>query len=803
MNMKQQTTGKLNHPGVLILLLLMIFLQMQLSSQIFIQAEDYSNMQGVETEVTYDEGGGVNVGWIDNNDWMEYEINIPIAGDYSMNIRTASYYGGGLLNILSGGSSLGNINITATGGWQNWQSVESSSFSLDEGAQTIRLKANSGGFNLNWFELRLTNPNDSDNPSNPVILNSSADVHTILINWSTSIDATSTVTGYKIFNNEEFYGFTSDTSFSLSKLSPETEFNLAVIACDLAGNQSSPAQITIATLAVYWDLAWFDEFDGTEVDLTKWNYETGGHGWGNGEAQYYTNGNNASVSNGALIIEARQETVGSNNYTSSRMNNANKGDFLYGRIEVKAKLPSTGGTWPAIWTLPTEWSYGGWPDCGEIDIMEHTGNNLGYVFGTIHTGAYNHQAGTQKGGGVWMPDVVNTFHTYTLEWYPDHLDWYYDDQIIFTFENEYNTYAEWPFDIEHHLMLNIAIGGGLGGNINHNGVWPQQMMVDYVRIYEFDLGEGDTIPPSTPSNLQAEVSGVIVHLSWGASTDNNYVDKYYVYKDDELVDSVTGTSCTVTQLEILTEYTFGVCAKDFGGNYSEIEYVVATTSDVESILIPGKFEAENYLYMEGMQTETCTDIGGGINMAYINEGDWLQYSIDVESAGKYFLATRAASKSLMGHFQVLDENQNVLTTIETPVTGDWQNWETIISEGFNLNADIQRITIMSLAQDFNLNWFGLSTDSTQYLSSINDNWKRNYNIFPNPLSGNTLTIELDRSASDIEVCIYTIEGQKILHRKFENVGTSISVDNLELDTGIYLMSINQDNSILTYKLLVN
>lgn len=774
-----------------------------LSAQIFIQAEDYSDMQGIETQITSDDGGGINVGWIDNNDWMEYEVNIPLAGDYIMNLRTASLNGGGVLSILVDQNTLANVNIRATGGWQDWESVESSAFGLQEGNQTIRLLATSGGFNLNWFELKLVDPLDTDMPSSPLLVDSIADIHTISLSWTACDDTTTMVTGYKIFNDNVFLAFSSDTTFSLSKLPPETVFNLSIYACDLAGNQSAPAQITIATLEVYWDLVWYDEFEGTEVDLTKWNFETGGHGWGNGEAQYYTNGDNASVEDGCLIIEARQETIGNNNYTSSRMNNANKGSFLYGRIEVRAKLPSTGGTWPAIWTLPTEWSYGDWPDCGEIDIMEHTGNNLGYVFGTIHTGAYNHQAGTQKGAGVWMPDVVNTFHTYALEWYPDRLDWYYDDQIIFTFENEYNTYAEWPFDIEHHIMLNIAVGGGLGGTINHNGTWPQHMYIDYVRIYDFDLGAGDTIPPTTPTNLQAEVSGVSVDLSWTISTDNNYIEKYYILKNNEVVDSTSGSRINLIRLEPLTQYTFGIQAKDFGGNFSEIATVIATTEDIESFSIPGKFEAEDYLYMEGMESEICTDIGGGYNMGYIDEGDWLEYSIEVESEGKYFLSTRAASQSSTGKFELLDQDQNVLTTVTTPVTGGWQVWTTIVSEGFMLTEGVQNITIKSLAEEYNLNWFAITADSTEYPASIHSVLSRHHNIYPNPLVGNTFTIELEKSASNVEICIYSIEGQKILNRRFENMLDHIIVDDLDLKTGFYLITIKLDNTIFTHKLLVN
>lgn len=800
--MRYQKNRQLHFAGVLMGILFIGLFNIPLKAQIFIQAEDYTTMQGVQTQVTTDEGGGINVGWIDNNDWMEYVVDIPMTGEYAITLRVASQSGGGSLNVLSGPTALSNISIGSTNGWQNWVSVESEAFELAQGYQTIKLLAASGGFNINWFELKLTNPPDTDSPDLPVILDSFADGHTIFFNWTESSDPTSVVTGYKIYNDNAFFGFTPDTSYSLTKLPPETAFSLEVFACDLAGNLSAPAELSISTTALNYELVWFDEFQGTEVDLTKWNYETGGHGWGNGEAQYYTNGANSSVADGVLTIEVRQETIGNNDYTSSRMNNAVKGDFLYGRIEVSAKLPSTGGTWPAIWTLPTDWIYGGWPDCGEIDIMEHTGNNLGHVFGTIHTGAYNHQDGTQKGAGIMLPSAVTTFHTYALEWYPDHLDWYYDDQIIFTFENEYETYAEWPFDVEHHLMLNVAVGGGLGGTINHNGPWPQQMQVDYVRIYDLALGAGDTIPPSAPPYLHAEVSGISVELSWTRSTDNQYVDKYYIFTDGELIDSTSTNTYQVTNLEVFTEYIFGVQAKDFGNNYSDIAYISATTSDIISISIPGKFEAEDYLYMEGMEAENCTDIGGGQNMAYIDEGDWLEYSIDIESAGTYYLASRTAAKSLAGSFQLLDENGGVLATVSTPVTGGWQNWKTVLSEGFYLEPGIQRITVLSLAKDFNLNWFGLSTDSTEYLASVNNNFADRFTMYPNPVVGNSLTLELSKNSSDLELCIYTLEGKQVLNRFYRHVSHQLTVDKLGLDPGIYMVRVSHNNAEFTSKLLV-
>ena len=159
---------------------------------------------------------------------------------------------------------------------------------------------------------------------------------------------------------------------------------------------------------------WSDEFDYTGApDPNKWGYDIGGSGWGNNELQYYTNStNNANVANGKLTITARKENVGGREYTSARLVTKNKGDFLYGRIEVAAKLPTGKGTWPAIWMLPTDWAYGDWPKSGEIDIMEHVGYDPNNVLSSVHTQAYNHSIGTQKSGGKNIPTALTAFHKY-------------------------------------------------------------------------------------------------------------------------------------------------------------------------------------------------------------------------------------------------------------------------------------------------------------------------------------------------------------------------------------------------------
>ncbi len=240
-------------------------------------------------------------------------------------------------------------------------------------------------------------------------------------------------------------------------------------------------------------LVWSDEFDiPGKPDDTRWGYDLGDGcpnvcGWGNNELQYYTNDpKNVRVENGNLIIEAVREEKGGKSYTSTRMVSKGKGDWLYGRIEVRAKLPKGKGTWPAIWMLSTEWKYGGWPESGEIDIMEHVGYDPGIIHGTLHSGKYNHLKGTQQEGKVSIPDAQDAFHVYAVDWTKDKVDFYVDDKKYHTVNrNASDDFNGWPFDQKFHLILNQAVGGNWGGKEGvDERIWPQRMEVDYVRVYQ-------------------------------------------------------------------------------------------------------------------------------------------------------------------------------------------------------------------------------------------------------------------------------------------------------------------------------
>lgn len=236
-----------------------------------------------------------------------------------------------------------------------------------------------------------------------------------------------------------------------------------------------------------WKLVWSDEFDYTGLpDSTKWTAQVGGHGWGNNELQFYTSGRteNARVENGMLTIEARQENWDSMKYTSARLVSKNKGDWQYGKIDVRAKLPKGRGTWPAIWMLASNNPFN-WPDDGEIDIMEHVGFDQGTVHASVHTKKFNHVIGTQKTNKIKVDDCSENFHVYTVEWNKDSVKVAVDGNFYFSFGNDKTGYEAWPFDNKMHLLLNIAAGGNWGGQKGvDETIWPQKMEIDYVRVYQ-------------------------------------------------------------------------------------------------------------------------------------------------------------------------------------------------------------------------------------------------------------------------------------------------------------------------------
>ncbi len=269
-------------------------------------------------------------------------------------------------------------------------------------------------------------------------------------------------------------------------------FSMMVIQCSETGTESSNDEPDKIPDLPGWNLVWNEEFNGTQVATTRWNFEVNGYGGGNNELQYYTDRDeNAYVKDGLLHIVALEEEYtgpdGTRQYTSARMTTKNKGDWKYGRYDIRAKMPYGQGLWPAIWMMPTESVYGGWAASGEIDIMEYLGHDSRIVYGTFHYGGStpnNKQSGTSYTlpNGSFYAD----YHLFTLEWDTSEFRWYVDGNLYQTQNDWYteNQLYPAPFDQKFFIILNVAVGGNWPGSPDETTVFPQEMIVDYVRVYE-------------------------------------------------------------------------------------------------------------------------------------------------------------------------------------------------------------------------------------------------------------------------------------------------------------------------------
>ncbi len=301
----------------------------------------------------------------------------------------------------------------------------------------------------------------------------------------------------------ETFRFQYGNSYELPLSWVSSDESVATVSSDglVTALKSGNATITLATnidtvtalVAVEHDygeyqLVWSDEFEGNTLDETVWTIQTGGAGWGNQEAQYYTGrSENLRVENGNLVIEARKEQYENNAYTSARIMSKDKKTFTYGKMEARISLPSGGGLWPAFWMMGNK---GSWPQCGEIDIMEYVGNVQNRVLGTLHS--TTDRSGSKSSRSYWGENIEENYHIYGIEWTKeekqgrDVIRFYVDDNVFSEQVEEVvddNDY--WPFNKPHFFIINLAVGGTLGGDVN-DAIFdtPRLMKVDWVRVYQ-------------------------------------------------------------------------------------------------------------------------------------------------------------------------------------------------------------------------------------------------------------------------------------------------------------------------------
>lgn len=410
----------------------------------------------------------------------------------------------------------------------------------------------------------------------------------------------------------------------------------------LAVNGVTTSQQANAAPSDTWVPVWNDEFDGTRgtaPDAAKWSYDIGtganNDGWGNNEKEYYTDrtANCYLDGNGKFILKALKETYGSGStqrsYTSCRMITKYKGDWKYGRVEVKAKLPIGGkGIWPAIWMLPTDKVYGGWPRSGEIDIMEMVGADPLKVYGTIHFG----NPWLHLGEEYTLPD--NGFHAYAVEWDEEEIRWYVDDNLFSTkkVEDWYssNSAKPAPFDQRFHLLLNLAVGGDWPGTPDASTVFPQQMEVDYVHVYERPGTWRKPLPGKIESESYASMSGI----SLEATTD-------------------TGNGKNVASIQTNDNVTYNAAVKTTGSYI--MEYRVANG---------GASNAGFKLLIDGVQQGTIVTVpptGGDQQWRTLTQAVTL-------NAGNHTLQVVGTS----GDFRL---NWLQAVKVNTIIVEDFENWD--------------------------------------------------------------------------------------------------------------------------------
>lgn len=466
-----------------------------------------------------------------------------------------------------------------------------------------------------------------------------------------------------------------------------------------------------------WTMIYNDEFNTDGLpDATKWTVDPRPKGWINGEQQVYTDTthDNIRIKNGNLIIKGRKDfpTANTNEpWSSGRLISQGKMDFTYGKVEVKAKLPRARGSWPAIWLMPTTSAYGGWPKSGELDIMEHVGNNFGTVLSTVHTQNNNWTNGGHLSGSLLLPDVDTVFHVYGLEWTPDSLRFTYDSTKCYTYANPQTDWKDWPFDQQFYVILNVAIGGGMGGTITEAD-WPDSMTVDYVRIYQKGLGTPvlDTVIVS-PSTLSFVPGKTQQYTAKALDQNGRPMTITPVW-------SITGNGNTITANGLATLDTTGKVSATATVNGVTVSGSADMTVRATNYKpIPVKIEAENFDNSNSCCTEPTADTGGGTDVSYIGSGTWFDYDLTVPDSASYRIQFRVAV-STASSIKIMDDT-TTLQTVNLPASGGWQNWITVTSAPLTFTPGHKTIRIYSNASGFNFNWLNILYADSVTLSRIN------------------------------------------------------------------------------------
>ncbi|MCX6180824.1 MAG: family 16 glycosylhydrolase [Bacteroidetes bacterium] len=570
-------------------------------------------------------------------------------------------------------------------------------------------------------------------------------------------------------------------------------------------------------------LVWADEFDSAGLpDQQKWKYQVGAGGWGNNELQYYTNARseNSRVENGNLIIEARKEAYKGSQYTSARI--SSKFAITYGRVEMRAQLPHGRGTWAAMWMYPNGTSYGngGWPDNGEIDIMEYVGHDSNVVHASVHSNAYNWKNKNVKTNWQKSPGLESGFHIYALEWDTLKMDFYIDNIKYMSVTNDNSGWQSWPFDKDFHLILNMAIGGSWGGEKGvDNTIFPAKYVIDYVRMYS---SPGTYLPIAGPTKVFSDSvytysvpknDGDVFHwtLPVDASivgiADSNVIKVKWGAADGKVILKVDKTCGTFADTLLVYVY----------------DTLLQTSFAVEPWPIPGRIQSEDFdkggkgrayydnsagntgssVYRAGedVDLEKCMDADSSQNLGWVADGEWLEYSVDVDSSAYYNFNFRVASISEGGAVHIEMNGVDVTGKILIPNTGGWQTWQTkkVFYKALTKGKQFMRLVIET--GGFNLNYIDVTKGTTSDVG-IENNVMNAVAVYPNPVESTVLVSCALLSNEDVKLSVCNSLGQEVYVKNYvsptKTFKTELSLS--QLPAGIYFLSILQADKIYVAKI---
>ena len=492
--------------------------------------------------------------------------------------------------------------------------------------------------------------------------------------------------------------------------------------------------IPLSGFSQTYQLVWSDEFDGDQLNTADWSYETGAGGWGNSELQYYTNrASNVNVSDGILTITALKESYGGSAYTSGRIKTQSKKYWKYGKIEARLKLPYGQGLWPAFWMMGESISSGGWPACGEIDIMEMIGGSgrENTVYGTVHWEQDGHAS---YGGDYSLSSgtFADDFHVFSIIWTPLKIEWYVDGikyHIIDITPSGLSEFREDAF-----ILLNLAVGGVWPGYPDETTTFPQTLQADWIRVYQ-DVSSLPQIEISDPVDDQIFENNTTINIKANVSFSGT-LNRVDFYQDNVHIGEAVEPPYEMNWYDVMPgKYTITAVALTDQG-YEAVSEAVNIQIGSEWDLfpyqgypanIPGIIEAENFdlggsgkayhdsdagnnggLYRTGenVDIEVCSDANGGYNVGWLAAGEWMTYQVNIRESGEYQIDARVASNETGGGtFHIEFDGENKTGTISAANTGGWQNWETVSTTSIHLDAGVHSMKFYVMGGSFNVNNF--------------------------------------------------------------------------------------------------